>query len=393
MDKGIQDKCLSITQLNQLIKTVIDHDPFLSDVYCVGEISSLRIYGQKRMSYLTLCDQDAQLSAICFQDLGHHHWIKVGAKVKLYGRIQFFHRKGQLNLQIQSIQPLGEGELAQSFLELKTKLEKQGYFDQNRKQAIPQYPLSIVIISATPSAAVADFMVLRQKWFSHIPCTIIQTTVQGLECPQSVCDSIQVATAQNPDLMVIMRGGGSVEELAGFNSELIVKAIASSSIPIITAIGHQSDITLSDLAADLSVATPTAAAQILSNPFIQLRNTLLEILETLSENCNQHIQSHKNQLISTLKHSQTLSNQVILSQKYRIQTLFDQLNWNYPFHIFEKGYTRTQTKDGQPIQSISSCKIGDKIVTEFPDGELSSCIESVKPVKWPTGLWKATLKN
>ena len=387
------DKCLSISELNQLIKTVLDHDPFLGDIYCIGEISSLRVYEKKRISYLTLSDTTAQISAICFQNLNQHNWIKEGAKVKCYGKIQFFNRKGQLNLQIQSIQAMGDGDLSKSFLELKTKLDKEGLFNQSRKIQIPSFPKSMAIITATPSAALADFMLIRKQYFSHIKTYVIQSTVQGLDCPQSVIDSLNTAQLKLIDLVVIMRGGGATEELAGFNSEALVRTLSNYNIPVLTAIGHQSDITLADLVADQSVSTPTAAAQFIAKPYLEIRQQLKICIDHLSKQASECLNDTKSHIFELLNSAQMHCDSHLQNKKQQIQNIFDRLSWNNPLQLFQQGHSRTLTQDGKVLKSIASLQLGSQIVTQTSDGEIYSCIESVKPLKWRIERWKNKLKN
>src|SRR5690606_34484554 len=266
----------SVSELVNAIKSLLEDD--FQEVVVQGEVSNLSASSAGHY-YFTLSDEDASLSCAIFrQDAMRNPLLKTlkdGDKITILGPISVYQKRGTFQLLGKRIFPAGEGQLKIQFEKLKAKLSAEGLFDLERKKPIPLYPKKIAIITAPQGAALQDFLnVLKRRslWFE---VTIIPALVQGDAAPRSLISALKnVEKLKMFDLIVFARGGGSIEDLWAFNSEALVRAISECEIPIISAVGHQVDYTLCDFVADLRVETPTAAAELISQPQTQLRDRI-----------------------------------------------------------------------------------------------------------------------
>ncbi len=266
----VENRYLTVTALTRYIKHKIETDRNLKEVYLRGEISNFKLHSRGHM-YLTLKDDQARIQAVMFSS--YNRFIKFrpenGMNVLIKGEISVYEPHGQYQLYIHDMQPDGIGALYLAYEQLKEKLEKEGLFNQERKKVIPKYPEHIGVITSPTGAAVRDIFSTLNRRYPIAKKTLLPVLVQGEYAPQSIVQAINRANElQLFDCLIVGRGGGSIEELWSFNEESVARAIANSSIPIISAVGHETDFTISDFVADLRAPTPTGAAE-LAVPSVQ----------------------------------------------------------------------------------------------------------------------------
>ncbi|MFD1030696.1 exodeoxyribonuclease VII large subunit [Metaplanococcus flavidus] len=257
------DPYLSVKALTKYIKKKFDADPHLRDVYVKGELSNVKIHTSGHI-YFTLKDNTSRLPAVMFAANARAVKFKPesGMTVLIRGDVSVYEASGQYQLYAQSMQPDGIGDYYLAFEQLKEKLSKEGFFNTAHKKPLPRFPEKIAIVTAPTGAAVRDIIITLNRRYPMAKITIFPTLVQGEQAVRSIVQSIQAANGSDFDVMIVGRGGGSIEDLWAFNEEAVARAIFDSQIPVISAVGHETDTTIADFVADLRAATPTAAAEL-----------------------------------------------------------------------------------------------------------------------------------
>ncbi len=268
----MNDRYLTVTALTKYIKRKLSGDPHLKEVWLRGEISNFKHHSRGHM-YMSLKDSGARIQSVMFA--GNNKSLKFrpenGMNVLIRGEINVYEPMGQYQLYIQEMQPDGIGDLHLAFEQLKEKLEKEGLFKLEHKKTIPPYPKHIGVITSPTGAAVRDIITTISRRYPIVPLTILPVLVQGERTAQSVSKAIQYANEQlDCDLLIVGRGGGSIEDLWGFNEERVARSIFQSNIPIISAVGHETDTTISDFVSDVRAATPTGAGELAVPSIVEL---------------------------------------------------------------------------------------------------------------------------
>ncbi|MGO4375308.1 exodeoxyribonuclease VII large subunit, partial [Paenibacillus sp. MCAF20] len=259
-----QPRVYSVKELNRYIRMKMDSDTLLSDVWLRGEISNFTHHSSGHM-YFTLKDSDSRLKSVMFAS--HNQRLpfipREGSKVLARGNVSVYERDGNYQFYVTAMQPDGIGSLYLAYEQLKAKLEGEGLFAESRKRALPFLPRAIGVITSPTGAAVRDIITTLERRFPSIPVYIYPVLVQGTQAAPSIVKAIEAMNRfGETDVLIIGRGGGSLEELWAFNEESVARSIASSRIPVISAVGHETDFTIADFVADLRAATPTAAAEL-----------------------------------------------------------------------------------------------------------------------------------
>ncbi|WP_226035060.1 exodeoxyribonuclease VII large subunit [Aquibacillus saliphilus] len=260
----MDQKYLTVSALTKYLKRKFELDKHLKEIWLKGEISNFKHHSRGHM-YLTLKDDKSRIQAVMFA--GNNRYMKFrpenGMNVLIKGEINIYEPQGQYQLYIQQMEPDGIGSLYLAFEQLKEKLAKEGLFDESTKLPIPKFPKHIGIITSPTGAAIRDIITTIRRRYPIIKISIIPALVQGEQSAASVVKAIELANNLNEfDVLIVGRGGGSIEELWSFNEEKVARAIATSKVPIISAVGHETDFTISDFVADLRAATPTGAAEL-----------------------------------------------------------------------------------------------------------------------------------
>ena len=399
----MEQNVLSITQINEYIRSKMDGDRLLNNVAVLGEISNYKVYPSGH-HYFTLKDEGAALKCVMFKGSAIRLRFRPenGMKVIAMGKISVFPRDGAYQLYCTAMAMDGIGDLHAAFEQLKAKLGAQGLFDPRHKKPIPQYPGTIGIVTSSAGAAVHDMLRILRKRYPLTSVRLLPVRVQGVEAPGEIAAAIRYANFHKlADLLIVGRGGGSIEDLWAFNDERVAYAIYESEIPIISAVGHEPDVTISDYVADLRAATPSNAAELAVPDQEAVRQTLDGMLESMSytlmrqlKNARQHLNvlSKSNALQSPVAYLRqrrevlsATTNRLIAAQtrsislkKQRFVALTAKLDAMSPLKVLTRGYAMTQTEDGNLLKSVKSVSVGDSIKISLQDGCVNAKVSDIK---------------
>ena len=398
---------LSVTQVNEYIRTRLDADPLLAGVAVRGEISNYKLYPSGH-HYFTLKDEGAALKCVMFKGNAMRLRFRPdnGVKVIAMGRITVYPRDGAYQLYCTALKVDGIGDLHVAFEQLKKKLEAQGLFDPAHKKPIPKYPGVIGIVTSSAGAAVHDMIRILRKRYPLSKVRLIPVRVQGEEAAGEIASAIYYANHYKlADVLIVGRGGGSIEDLWAFNEEVVAHAIYDSQIPVISAVGHEPDVTISDFVADLRAATPSNAAELAVPDQDVLRQTLDSMLETMTSVVRRQIQSGRMHLraISTgsalksphsyiqlrrnaleLLHNRMTSRYIasVNQKKQRFLMQTAKLDAMSPLKVLTRGYSVTRTQAGKVVSSVNHIRSGDQISVTVSDGEISAVVCQEKEQKY-----------
>lgn len=399
----MEQKVLSVTQLNTYLKTRFEEDPLLSGVCVCGEISNYKLYPSGH-HYFTLKDAESSVRCVMFKGSAFSLRFRPenGMSVLAVGRVSVFPRDGAYQLYCTHMTPYGVGDLAAAFEQLKQKLASEGLFDPSHKKPIPKYPHRIAIITSSAGAAVHDMLRILGKRYPLSKVLLLPVRVQGTEAPPEIAGAIRYAnTWQLADVIITGRGGGSMEDLWAFNDERVARAIYESDIPVISAVGHEPDVTISDFVADLRAATPSNAAELLAPDQTELREQLNGYQGELFSAARSRL-TEARQRVDALSHAAamqspqrlvqekrllldmdtqrlcTAANAVLTERKNRLIRLSAGLDAMSPLRVLARGYTVTAKEDGSLVTSARQLTAGDRIRLRFQDGTAQAVIASVK---------------
>lgn len=331
----------SIKDLNRLVKMLLESNDRLQDVWVKGEISNFTHHSSGHM-YFTLKDADSRLKSIMFASYNQKLAFipREGAKVLACGNISVYERDGQYQFYVTQMQPDGIGSLFLAFEQLKKKLEMEGLFAPSRKKPIPKFPRAIGVITSPTGAAVRDIITTLQRRHPTVPVLLYPVLVQGKQAAPSIVKAIREMNALNEvDVLIVGRGGGSLEELWAFNEEIVARAISDSVLPIISAVGHETDFTIADFAADLRAATPTAAAELAVPHHLELMQQIGYYKQQLYGGLAKQLERGKEKL-KRLQRSPYLTNprrQLLLQPAERLDRVREQLGYKIRSRVTKSG--------------------------------------------------------
>lgn len=359
---------LSVSELNRLVKTVIECTPAFSGVTVVGEISNFKLYPSGHR-YFSLKDNESTLSCVMFKGSSfslRNFKPDNGILVKAYGRISVYERDGKYQLIVERMEPLSEGDLQAAFEQLKAKLEKEGLFNESHKKPLPQYPEKICIITSPAGAAVHDIIrILGARW-PLAEVTLIPSRVQGAEAPAELIEALETANEKKlGDIIIIGRGGGSAEDLWAFNDEKLARAIFASEIPVISAVGHEPDVTISDYVADRRASTPSNAAEI-AVPDCRDIYALLEGYR-LRLDPEDFINARRQDLDRYRDRLAILQHRIISEKKEQFLSCAAALDAMSPLKVLSRGYS-VAIHNGKCVKSAAQLNPGDEIKLRFAEG-------------------------
>ena len=390
----------SVSQVNKLIKSLIEDERRFANIQVRGEISNFKRYSSGHC-YFTLKDAGGVLKAVMFKFAARTLRFEPqnGDTVIAVGRISVYERDGVYQLYTDLLIPEGTGDLMLAFEQLKQKLMVEGLFDESRKKALPVNPKTVGIITSPSGAAVRDLITVSRRRNSGIKLLLYPVRVQGKEAPGEIAHAIEFMNRNKlAEVLIVGRGGGSIEELWAFNEEQTVRAIAASEIPVVSAVGHETDFTLADFAADKRAATPSQAAEIVvadANAYInyvlelekRCKNIMLKRLTT-AETTLERLQSswalaNPQRLLegrmqrydfAAAKLKQNFS-AALTDRQHKCGVLAAKLDALSPLTVLARGYSVTENSGGKVIRSIEEVRWGDEITTQVGDGNIISVVQ------------------
>ena len=374
---------ISVYQLNQYIKRSLETDPVLRDVAVHGEIS--RITFQKNgYVYFDLKDERSSISCAIWQDLPNKQDLAQGKEVTVYGRLSVYDVRGTYTLAVHAFELAGEGDLAIAFARLKKKLAEEGLFDQAHKKPIPAFPSHVGVVTASTGAAIRDIVRIITDRNEYVDIHLFPVSVQGPSAPAEIAAAIDRAGRDYPwiDVLIVGRGGGSEEDLAAFSQEIVARSIYACPIPVISAVGHESDIAISDFVADVRAATPTDAANIAVPDTHLLRDTLETYKQRMAFDLKRHLTAGQNRLdASGIDFMGQLLRERIRLREERINGLVEKLHALDPAHTLDRGYAMIRDENGSILTSIDEMKMGDSIQLTMKDGTADATVNALKSSK------------
>ena len=394
---------LSITQINEYIRTLMDSDALLTGLAVKGEISNYKMYPSGH-HYFTLKDEGGALKCVMFKGNAIRLRFRPenGMKVIAMGKISVYPRDGAYQLYCTALVLDGVGDLYAAFEQLKAKLSAQGLFDPAHKKPLPKYPGVIGIVTSSAGAAVHDMLRILKKRYPLAEVRLLPVRVQGVEAPGEIAAAIGYANYyQLADLLIVGRGGGSIEDLWAFNDERVAHAIYQSKIPVISAVGHEPDVTISDFVADLRAATPSNAAELAGPDQNALRQNLDSMSAVMENLLSRQLKNARRQL-TMLAQSPSLTSpeqyilqrkkalellkgrvftaqtRIIHSHKQRYIAATAKLDAMSPLKVLTRGYAMAQTEDKSLIRSVKQTTPGDKLYISVSDGVLTTTVTDIK---------------
>lgn len=398
---------ITVTALNQYVKGLMDRDRLLSQVLVRSEISNYKVYPSGH-HYFSLKDAESSVRCVMFRREASSLRFRPesGMKVVVSGRVSVFPRDGAYQLYCQTMLPDGVGELAYAFERLKSRLHKEGLFDPLKKQPLPAYPTTIALITSPAGAAVRDMIrILGARWpMSKV--IVVPVRVQGAEAPEEICQALDLVNAlEAADLIITGRGGGSMEDLWAFNAEEVARAISRSRIPVISAVGHEPDVTIADFVADQRASTPSNAAELAVPDQDDLRQALDHLQARLDKAMDRVLQRRQDRLIrlqtspflqSPLRAIQEKRLQLNLQRQRFIRGMEQQLQLSRheigrlaaslealsPFKVLARGYSMTQKDDGTVVSMIQQVCVGDILQVRVSDGTIACTATGKEKHQW-----------
>lgn len=394
---------LSITQLTEYIRGRLDDDPFLGQVAVRGEISNYKVYPSGH-HYFTLKDEGAALKCVMFKSSAMRLRFRPdnGMKVIAMGKVTVYPRDGAYQLYCAAMAMDGVGDLYAAFEQLKKKLAAQGLFDPAHKKPLPKCPGTIGIVTSSAGAAVHDMLRILRKRYPLTKVRLLPVRVQGAEAPGEIAAAIRYANRYKlADLLIVGRGGGSIEDLWAFNDELVAHAIYESEIPVISAVGHEPDVTISDYVADLRAATPSNAAELAVPDQDALRQNLDAMSSAMASALSRQLKAAR-QHLNVLSRSPALrsptgyieqrekslellknrliaaQNQSITRKNQRYIAAVSKLDAMSPLKVLTRGYSMAQTEAGEVLRSVRQVELGERVCVLLSDGKLSATVMDKK---------------
>ena len=391
---------ITVSELNQIIKSLVDGEPLLNRVCVRGELSNYKIYPSGH-HYFTLKDAESSLRCVMFKSSASKLRFRPesGMGVTAFGRISVFPRDGAYQLYCSDLIPEGTGDLQIAYEQLKAKLAAEGLFDPRHKKPLPQYPKKIAIITSSAGAAVHDMIrILGRRW----PMTkvmLLPVRVQGVEAPPEIVGAIRYANRHKvADLIITGRGGGSIEDLWAFNDERVARAIYESELPVISAVGHEPDVTISDYVADVRASTPSNAAEIavpdeadirelLANMSIRQTQAMRKSITRLSTRLDDfkgrrvlkdpmaYVDTKRSELDHVQDRLVAAAEKLCSANRHKFVALASALDAMSPLKVLSRGYAIASDAEGKLVKSVGDVAGGDMLSLSVSDGTIKCTVE------------------
>lgn len=402
----MEGQIYTVSEVNGFIKNVIDGIPQLSGIYIRGELSNYKIYPSGH-HYFTLKDGEGALRCVMFKGSAMKLRFRPenGMQVIAYGRISVFPRDGAYQLYCSQLSPDGVGDLYVAFEQLKDKLYREGLFDEGHKKPLPRYPQRIAIVTSSAGAAIHDMIRILRRRYPIARVLLLPVRVQGVEAPPEIVGAIRYANRWKlADVLITGRGGGSMEDLWAFNDERVARAIYASEIPVISAVGHEPDVTISDFVADARASTPSNAAEIAVPDQVELRRQLSGLAERMTGSEASRLQALRER-VDALGRKRVLTDQLAYVQDKRMELLHLQqrlgdlenaeivrkqktftalaasLDAMSPLKVLGRGYAVARNEAGQVLKSSGETHIGERIHVTLGSGGLTAVVDHIEEAR------------
>mgnify|MGYP001165568846 CR=1 FL=1 len=394
----MQKEIFTVGEVNRYVKALLQQDLQLQRLLVRGEISNYTSHSSGHL-YFSLKDQSGSIKCVMFRNNAQRLQFQPahGMEVIVAGYVAVYERDGVYQLYAEQMMPAGAGALHQAYERLKQKLEAEGLFAAERKRPLPFLPTKVGIVTSPTGAAIRDMVSIIQRRNPAVSVYIVPAVVQGKEGIASICQSLDILYQQDMDVIITGRGGGSLEELWCFNEEAVVRKIGGSPVPIISAVGHETDVTLADFAADVRAATPSMAAELAVPVQSQLQQDLLLRQRTLLQRYETYLQYKRMQLEHMMQHRVMQKPEVLLQEQRQclddiaeglqkgMQTILQQkqqqiaaaaqhLNALSPLQVLSRGYALCQNEQQQIIRSAEQVEIGQTVNIVLEQGQLSAIV-------------------
>jgi len=396
----IEPKIFTVGQINRYIRNLLENDFILSSLLVKGEISNFKAHSSGHL-YFTLKDASGALSCVMFRQdaAGMPFEPENGMQVVVYGHISLYEKTGQYQLYAEFMEPLGIGALQVAFEQLKEKLAAEGLFDGDFKREIPKNPSCIAVITSPTGAAVRDILQIVKRRDPNVKVAIFPTLVQGEQAAADIVRSLKLVNEWGKaDVIILGRGGGSMEDLWCFNDENVARAVFASEIPVISAVGHETDFTITDFVADMRAPTPSAAAELATTPLAERREAFhrLELrlerdVSALLTSCRRRLDLLKSRpvmerpleriyrtMMDVEETQQRLDKEMtnrLMQRAERWQYLTNRLEAASPLAVMSRGYVMAVTSSGNLLTSAKQAEVGDRVTLHLQDGKIETNIQ------------------
>lgn len=396
----IEPKIFTVGQINRYIRNLLENDFILSSLLVKGEISNFKAHSSGHL-YFTLKDASGALSCVMFRQdaAGLPFEPENGMQVVVYGHVSLYEKTGQYQLYAEFLEPLGIGALQVAFEQLKEKLAAEGLFDGDFKREIPKNPSCIAVITSPTGAAVRDILQIVKRRDPNVKVAIFPTLVQGEQAAADIVRSLKLVNEWGKaDVIILGRGGGSMEDLWCFNDENVARAVFASEIPVISAVGHETDFTITDFVADMRAPTPSAAAELATMPLTERREAFhrLELrlerdVSALLTSCRRRLDLLKSRpvmerpleriyrtMMDVEETQQRLDKEMtnrLMQRAERWQYLTNRLEAASPLAVMSRGYVMAVTSSGKLLTSVKQAEVGDRVTLHLQDGKMETNIQ------------------
>ena len=396
----------SVRQVNAYIKNMFVQDFMLNRIYVKGEVSNCKYHTSGHV-YFSLKDESGAIACVMFageRRTGLTFRMQEGQKVIVLGSVSVYERDGRYQLYAREILPDGEGDLYRRYEQLKRELEEMGMFSPEYKQPIPFYNRKIGIVTAPTGAAIRDIMNISRRRNPYVQLILYPALVQGEQAAESIVKGIQTLDAYGVDVMIVGRGGGSIEDLWAFNEEIVARAIFECRTPVISAVGHETDTTIADYVADLRAPTPSAAAELAVVDYHQLVESVRIFKNQLADRVEQKIVRNRDrarylqarllqaspqyQLREKRQYAADLNDKMrqafsdkVKDRRHRLALYVERLDGCSPLKKLQQGYSYTESPDGKALTSITQVKEGDAVTIHVTDGTVVARTEGIRSLE------------
>jgi len=388
----------TVSAVSDYLKASLESDPRLADLTVIGEVSGYRNPSSGH-HYFALRDEQSVIRCVMFRSGQGGQFLADGTQVICHGRISIYTARGDLQYYVNSVEPDGVGALQQAYEEMRKRLEAEGLFELDRKRALPELPARIAVITSPTGAVIQDILNVLTRRYPLAEIILIPTSVQGNKAALEIVQAFEALNTMNDvDVAIVARGGGSLEDLWAFNEEIVARAIFASNVPVISAIGHETDTTIADFVADRRAPTPSAAAEIVAPDVRDLGGYVVGYAARIDEVIGRTVRDSRSQfemavdrmnlrvpdtkaprqrIDELLKRARLAGQRLVESSRQRLETVEASLNALGPAKILGRGYTITRLADGNAATSAGQFTIGDRLSVMFSDGTVETTVDKV----------------